>query len=75
MGADSKYVHIFIAEIEVSGLYIHVYYISIYNEFENRNSLIASGMSMSYYIISQIHNILCLTTTLICNCWKACWKL
>ena len=35
MGADSTFVHIFIAEIEISELYFHIYYISLHNEFEN----------------------------------------
>ena len=48
MGADSKSVYTFIAEIEVSKLYIYIYYISIYNEFENSLNYIEQGLKQVF---------------------------
>ena len=50
MGADSKSLHIFIAEIKASELYIHIYYIFIYNKFENSWNYIEQGLRQGLHL-------------------------
>ena len=64
MGADSKSVHIFIAEIEVSELYIHIYYISKYNEFENSWNYIEQGFKQGFNL-----DVIIKLVALIPNMW------
>ena len=47
MGVDSKSEHVFIAEIEVSELYTHIYY-TIYNVFENSVIIISKALNKGW---------------------------
>ena len=48
MGADSKSLLIFIAEIVVFELNIHIYYASIHNEIENSWNYIEQGLKQEF---------------------------